>query len=452
MVLLGFIYWSTVAVIERQTLETIEAEIRGLAEQYREQGLSRLIAIVRERSDEKGNSDNVYLLVDSHHNRLAGNLVSWPKGHHAAGKWMRLTLQKRTNGVLVPHEVQAKTFILAGGSRLLVGRDMYGKAKFRATVIEALSWSLAATIGLGLAGGIFISRRMLRRLDRVSRTAQQIMEGDLSQRIDRSGSGDEFDRLSENLNAMLDQNDRLMTGMRLATDSIAHDLRSPLTRLKSRIELALRTPLEENQSKEALADVLAQTDDALALFDNLLRIATAESGLSQSELSPVDICALASDAAELYEPVADEKGIALEVRPSSSCNIRGHPDLLAQAFANLLDNAVKHTPRGGRITVTVEDLDDEIAVSVADTGSGVPEPDRNRILERFVRLEQCRNGPGAGLGLSLVAAVAKLHGASLQLGDNDPGFIVTLGFPYPSNSAKSSDTGTAAQFTRTSQN
>ncbi len=429
LVLLGFIYWSTVAVIERQTAETIESEIRGLAEQYRQQGVNRLVQVIGERSGEKGDRNNVYILTDANLTRLAGNVRSWPTGADAEGQWVRLGLQRQEDDRLVPHEIRARTFTLPGGHQLLVGRDMNEKTKFRNTVVETLAWSLAATVVLGLIGGLFVSRRMLRRVDQVSHTAQGIMQGDLSRRMRKSGSDDEFDRLAESLNAMLDQIERLMTGMRWATESIAHDLRSPLTRLRTRIELALRDPPAAGQDREALADALAQTDAALALFDSLLKIATAEAGVAPTEPTLLDLAELARDAAELYEPVAEDKGIALAIHAPGPARVRGQAQLLAQAVANLLDNAVKNTPPDGRISVSIESDEHFVTLTVADTGPGIPEADRERVLERFVRLEPSRQGPGTGLGLSLVAAVAKLHGATLRLEDNNPGLKVTLRLP-----------------------
>ena len=429
LALLAFIYWSTVAVIERQTAQTIEAEIRGLAEQYRERGLGRLIEVVRERSSERGDDDNVYLLTDPRLSPLAGNLLRWPQDGTAQGEWVRLTLTKTEDGKAVAHEFRARTFVLHGGFRLLVGRDMNERQQFRATVIEALAWAVAAALALGLAGGAFVSRRMLRRVDEVSGTARRIVAGDLSQRVALTGTGDEFDRLSESLNAMLDQIERLMTGMRLATDSIAHDLRGPLTRLKGRVELALRRPQDTKQDREALAEVLAQTDAALAVFDSLLKIAMAESGVEEAELEPLDLAALARDTGDLYAPATEERGVTLDLEAAESAWTRGQPQLLAQALANLLDNALRHTPEGGRIALRVTRDAAAVAVSVADSGPGIPEGDRQRVLQRFVRLEAARSGPGAGLGLSLVAAVAKLHGAELSLDDNRPGLMVSMRFP-----------------------
>jgi signal transduction histidine kinase len=431
--ILGFIYWSTVEVIDRQTTATIEAEIKGLAEQYKERGLAGLIEVIRERADERG--DSVYLLADPALGPLAGNLTAWPPSATAPSEWVSLDLVRRDGSGPVRHEVRARTFRLTGNYRLLVGRDMHEKAKFRNIVVETLTWSLAATLALGLLGGVLLSRGMLARVDGVTQTARRIMQGDLSRRIRERGSGDEFDRLAESLNAMFAQIERLMSGMRLATDSLAHDLRGPLTRLRGRIELALIQPPESARDRQALVDVLSQADSALAMFDSLLKIAAAESGVAATELKPLDLAALARDAAELYEPVAEERGLEIEVATEDGPLINAQRELLSQAVANLLDNAVKHTPAGGHITVRVAAAGAEVVLTVADAGPGILEEDRARVLERFVRLEECRHGPGAGLGLSLVAAVAKLHGAMLRLEDNAPGLKVELRFPVARRNA-----------------
>ncbi len=430
LALLAFIYWSTVAVIERQTEETIQSEIRGLAEQYRLQGLPRLRAIVRERSGPSGDPNNVYLLTAPDLSPMAGNLDAWPR--HAVGgdeEWVDLSLGRESEGPDGSvHVVRARTFTLSGGFRLLVGRDTRQREAFRRTVVQALGWSVAAMVLLGIIGGLLISRGMLARVDGIARTANSIVSGDLSRRLSVHGSGDEFDRLAGSLNEMLDRIDRLMTGMRLATDSLAHDLRGPLTRLKSRIELALRDSRTGAGDRAVLEGILDDADAALAMFDSLLRIALAEGGAKAGEMTPVDLAALAQAGAELYEPVAEEKGVALTVAASDPVPIVGHGELLSQAVANLLDNAVKYTPAGGTVTVSLAQEGDRAVLSVCDTGPGIPAADRARVLERFVRLDASRGGPGAGLGLSLVAAVARLHGATVSLADNQPGLKVVLAF------------------------
>lgn len=426
--LLAFIYWRTVGLIDRQARDTIEAEIRGLAEQYHQRGLLGLAEVIELRSKQRGNDDHVYLLTSPTRMPLAGNLESWPETLDETHDWVPLTVLKMDEGALLPHANLARMLILPGGYHLLVGRDMHERGKFRHIVLESLAWSSTAIILLGLIGGIVLSRRMLGRVETIALTARRIMAGDLSQRVQGNSSGDEFDRLSDILNAMLDRTERLMAGMRLATDSLAHDLRRPLTRLRSRAELALLQPPSSHEDREALEDMLRQTDAALSTFDNLLKIAMAESGPAVSELRRLDLAALARDASDLYEPVAEEKGVAFDVEAPGPAMIMGQPELLAQSVANLLDNAVKYTPASGRISVTVSASNTMVTLHVADTGPGVPEADRQRVLERFVRLDECRSTHGSGLGLALVAAVARLHDAELILDDNSPGLRVTLTF------------------------
>ncbi len=427
LALLGFIYWSTLAVIERQTMETVEAEARGLAEQYRQGGIERLMNAVRQRSETS--KDTVFVLADRDLRPITGNLANWPAGAEERGPWLNLQVSRREPHGVVSSQVRARLYILSGGYRLLIGRDTYERARFERIIFNALTWSLAAAALLGVGGGLFLSRRMLRRVDQVSRTARQIVAGDLSLRLVKTGSDDEFDRLADSVNGMLDQIERLMTGMRLATDSMAHDLRSPLTRLRGRIELALRAPPQTASDREALIDVLAQADAALCTFDSLLKIAAAEAGTARSDFAVVDLSAVARDAGELYEPVAEEAAITLSVDVDGPAPLRGQPELLAQAVTNVLDNAVKYTPAGGRIAIRVDSGPNEVALTVTDTGPGIPAAHRSRVLERFVRLEECRSTPGAGLGLCLVAAVAKLHDGTVTLFDSAPGLGVTLTFP-----------------------
>ncbi len=431
LVLLGFLYWRTVALIDRQARDTIEAEIRGLAEQYDQRGLIGLVELIGQRTALDGNSDHVYLLTSPSLVPLAGNLERWPDEDEVSGGWLSLSLSKMDEGRLVPHLVEARSFLLPGGFRLLVGRDVHERGKFRMIVLEAFAWSLAATLALGLIGGLLLSRRILGRVEQVAGTARRIVAGDLTQRLTRNGSGDEFDRLAAILNGMLDRIERLMAGMRLATDSLAHDLRRPLTRLKARVELALLQPANAERDRRALADVLEQADSALLLFESLLRIAMAESGAAVSELRLLDLAALTRDAAELYEPLAENNGIILQVTAQGPAMVYGQGELLAQSIANLLDNAVKYTPRGGTIEVGVASEDDRILLTIADSGPGINAGDRSRVLDRFVRLEESRSSPGSGLGLSLVDAVARLHGARLSLDDNAPGLRVSLDFPAP---------------------
>jgi len=281
---------------------------------------------------------------------------------------------------------------------------------------------------LGLIGGAVMSHNLLARLDAINNTSRKIMAGDLSLRVPRTKSGDEFDVLSDNLNQMLDRIERLMKGMREVTDSVAHDLRTPLNRLRNRMEgMLARLPAD---GKEALdiESAVAETDRLIATFNALLFIAEAEAGVPRNAMSRINLAIVARDVWELYAPVAEEKGIALEIAPGGVVEIEGNLNLLSQALANLVDNAIKYTPAGGHVTIGASETPEGPVLSVADSGHGIAEEDRQRVVERFVRLEESRNSPGTGLGLSLVAAVAKLHHARLELLDNAPGLKASIAF------------------------
>lgn len=427
--LIAFVYWSTAALIERQLGETIEAEIRGLAEQYRDQGLPRLVEIVRERSGPDGNPQNVYLLADPRFQPLTGNLAAWPQGRADADGWLELRLEYRGEEVDSLHIVRGRAFELTGGFHLFVGRDTVERADFRRILAKALAWAAVPALLLGLVGGVLIGRHSLRRVDAVRAAGEHIVKGDLTRRVPLTGSGDEFDRLAATINEMLERIDTLMGGMRLATDSLAHDLRVPLTRAKGGIEQALRGTGDAEALKEALEQTSAELETILRTFEALINIAQAEAGVSRLGLAPLDLSALVGDLFEIYQPIAEAAGLDFRIEPAGPVSIAGHRQLLGQAIANLLDNAIKYTPAGGRVSVAVRHSDEAPALEVCDSGPGIPAAERDRVLQRFVRLDDSRGTPGSGLGLSLVAAVAKLHGARLDLTDNGPGLRAAMTFP-----------------------
>jgi signal transduction histidine kinase len=280
-----------------------------------------------------------------------------------------------------------------------------------------------------------MSRDMRRRLEAINRTTLRIMSGDLHERIPVTGSDDEFDQLSVNLNNMLQQIDRLLLAMREVTDNVAHDLRSPLTRLKSRLEVALLTPKSSEQYRQAIEQTVQETDNILTTFNALLSIAQAEGGAARGDMEPIDMSMLCAAVAELYEPVAETRHLSLTTALADSAPITGNRHLLSQAIANLVDNAIKYSTSGGSITLSVGVAGDAVEVVVADRGPGIPEVDRERVLQRFVRLEQSRTTPGNGLGLSLVTAVMTLHDASLVLDDNQPGLKAILRLPLAAAAA-----------------
>lgn len=416
--LVAFTYWNTKRTLDEETDQTIQAEIAGLSEQYQRQGLGGLTDVITARSVHA--SQSLYLLVGPLGRPLAGNLDAWPLLKHSSAGFVEFDYERRIGGTLERHPARGRIFKLSGGFQLLIARDVHERYETERLFTTTLPWSVVLTLTLGLIGGAAMSRNLLARLDRINSTTREIMAGDLGQRLPVSPARDEFDSLAHNVNQMLDRIERLMRGMREVTDSVAHDLRSPLNRLRNRLEGMLRI-LPEGAGFADTEAAIAEIDRLIATFNSLLLIAEAEAGLARSAMARVDLAALAHDVCELYAPVAEENGIRLEMLPSSNVEVSGNGNLLSQALANLVDNAIKYTPSGGRVTISAQKNGHGAVVSVADTGPGIASDDRPRVLERFVRLEASRHSPGSGLGLSLVAAVARLHHARLELCDNHPG-------------------------------
>jgi signal transduction histidine kinase len=427
LLLLGFIYWSTVAFMASQADATIEADIQGLSEQYRERGLEGLVQTIKDRLARDPDSSSVYLLASPGYRYLAGNLSAWPDATPSQNRWLSFEFKDpRADGRIF--QARARPFVLEGGLRLLVGRDTRELKATQELIVRALLWGVAMTLLLALVGGIAMSRSSLRRIERINQTSREIMAGDLGRRIPIDGRSDDFDQLAGNLNAMLDEIERLMEGIRHVSDNVAHDLRTPLTRLRNRLE-GLRTDLQEDSPyREAIERSLADTDQLLATFGALLRIARIEAGGRTARLVAVDLAALLIDAQELYEVLAEAQGLVLRTQVSDAAKVMGDRDLLFQAVTNLLDNAIKYTPRGGSIMLDLRQADGAVELSVADDGPGIPADERDKVVQRFYRLERSRATPGSGLGLSLVAAVAQLHRAKLRLEDNHPGLKATLRF------------------------
>ena len=429
LAMLGLIYWQTVIYATHQTDETIDAEITGLAEQYRQRGLAGLVAVINERSNPERGSSMLYLLTDQRQNPLAGNLSRWPDLEVQKDGWMRFHLNAdgQRDG---PHVAQATSFVLAGGVQLLVGRDLAENVAFRNRIVAALVSSGALMLVLGLVGGVVLSRRALARIETINRTGDLIMAGEFDRRIPLKGSGDEFDRLAQNLNAMLDQIERLMAGMRQVTDNIAHDLRSPLGRLRSRIEMALIEEPSTERYREVLQQTIGEADQLLATFTALLDIAEAEAGSPRAQLAPLDLAAFARDLADLYEPVAEEKGLSLTLDAGRApVEVRGDRHMLSRAIANLVENALKYTAAGGAVRVAVATDGAMARLTVADDGPGIPAEERERVFDRFYRLEASRTTEGNGLGLSLARAVVRLHGGTITLEDNGPGLRAVVALP-----------------------
>ena len=425
--LLGYFALNTRRLITEQITNTVNAEINGLRELYMQGGIRRLVIVVDLRSRRPGSS--LYLVTTPAGESLAGNVDSLEPGVLDHPGWVETPYRRIEAPEDVEHRALVQVVQLSGGFRLLVGRDLEERERLYGIIANAGRWSFALVVVLGLAGGFFVSRRVLKRIDAMTGTAQTIMAGDLTGRLPVAGTGDELDRLADNVNAMLDRIEALMHGLKEVSDNIAHDLKTPLTRLRNRSEEALRSRGGEAEYRAALESTIAESDDLIRTFDALLMIARAESGQARDNMVEFDAAEIARDVGELYEPLAEQKGLALTIDASSAAPVRANRELVSQALANLVDNAIKYAgPETSKINGTAAEIvvsaggeGDRILLTVADRGPGIREADRGRVVERFVRLEESRSAPGSGLGLSLASAVARLHGGELKLEDNHPG-------------------------------
>lgn len=454
LLLLGLLYWLTLGFIYRPFDDRIRAESRDLLALDQRQGRPALVETIGTRGrDSRGYFD---LLVDARLHPIAGTLESWPYAVAIHDGWVEFAADDagaRAATSQASQDIRALVTMLPDGSRLLVGRDMHDLRESRELVFAAFGWIIAGMIGVGLAGGWVVSRNVMRRVDAINRTAGDIMRGDLRARMPTTTRGDEFDQMSANINRMLDRIEALMAGMKQVSDGIAHDLRSPLTRLRGRLELALLSQSDAAQYRGAIEDAIAETDNLLGTFVALLSIAEAEAGAARQKMTPVDLGSLIRDVADLYEPLAQAKGIFLNIAldpPSLTLHAERH--LLAQALVNLVDNAIKFTPGGGTIALEAKGAPDHVDIAVRDRGSGIPEADRRRVAQRFVRLDNAKDIQGSGLGLSLVAAVAKLHDGELILDDNRPGLKAVLRLGRRQQlAAPPADSGQSAQHTAASR-
>jgi signal transduction histidine kinase len=428
-----YISWNANALLGQQLRDTIAAEVRGLTDQGRTGGLLAIVEVIEQRSHQPGAS--LYLVTDLSGRVLAGNVSQVPADLLNRSGMDPVTVPyERYAGDGAKHLAMVQVVRLPGGFRMLVGRDVGEREQFRVIIGQALAWALALMIGLALVSWFFVSRRVLKRIDSLSATSRRIMEGDLSGRLEVTGTGDEFDRLADSLNAMLERIELLLHGLKDVSDNIAHDLKTPLTRMRNRVEEALASPGDDAKHRAALEATIEESDQLIKTFNALLMIARIEAGSPDGAMTEVDASEIVRDVAELYEPVAEEKGIALAIDAPAPIRLKASRELLGQALANLIDNAIKYAaapdndcPR--RVTVSTAREGEMLVLRVADNGPGIAEAERNRVLQRFVRLEASRSLPGSGLGLSLVAAVARLHHGTIELGDGKPGLVVTLRLP-----------------------
>ena len=424
--LLGAVDFAVSRVVDGSTDNLIEAEVQGLREQVLALSRSDFIELIEQRSQDQDVRGAVYLMVDPQLRPVAGNVPAWPKLEADKGKWFLFKVSVPFGDETREHEMRAQRFPLPGGYRMLVGHDVQERQDVKSLMMRGLIAAVVMTLLLGLGGGFWMGRRILAQAGAISAVATQIMRGDLSQRLPVRDADDEINTLAREINTMLDKIEQLTLGMRTVLDSAAHDLRTPLNRLQATAEAAMDQLGAGSAERRVLERVTTEVDQMRSTLDALLRIALAETGTVARE--PVDLSELVASVVELYAPVSEERGIELKSSVAAGAEVLGNRQLLAQALANLLDNAIKFTPDGGRIRVLLRRSGNEPEVIVEDNGPGIPADKREIVLGRRVRLDEARKFPGSGLGLSLVAAVTKLHGARLVLDDAAPGLRVSLKF------------------------
>ena len=428
--LLTLVHTMSVGLLNRETDESIQRELQFLSAQFRRGGPRTLRHLVEDRS--YGQTTSLYLLSFAGQPALTtGNLDSWPADSTDPQGWVNFnySLPER-GGLLETRAARAQIVRLRPGLQILVGRDIQGLRMIEGRFTESFLWAGGIVLILGFAGGALIARQSLLRVNRINSAARNVLEGDLTQRLPERGSGDELDRLAGTFNTMMERIEGLVKNLRDVTDNIAHDLRTPLHRLRSGLEAALLDAHDSAKQQDALDRAIAEADQLIETFNGLLEIAQLESGV-KPKFEPVDMARLVRELVEIYEPVADDSELAVFVHLEEiPCVCFGHRTLLAQSLANLLDNAIKYSSPGGSIRVAVRATpggDNEFII--ADDGPGIPESERQRVLDRFVRLSSSRDLPGSGLGLSLVAAVVRLHDGALSLEDNSPGLRIRIRLP-----------------------
>jgi signal transduction histidine kinase len=411
--LIAVLWISTAAALDRQVLAAIRADAVALTERWRNGGEGGLVDAIEERLATDLTNESIYLLQDQYGAKLAGNLVNWPANVELGMIFTRTRIMH--DGIPADARVLARDL---GGLRLLVGRDESERLQLRLLLTEGVVWSLGASLLLAMIGAALVRRALERRLEPVMRTAQHIAGGDLSRRVPVAGRADEFDRLAGSMNTMLDRIQALMQGIKSVSDAIAHDLRTPIARARTKLEEAVETASGEAALRAAMEQGIADLDQISRIFQALLRIAEAEAGARRAAFAEFDLVTVLRDAEEFYGVAAEAREQRLEASFPDSIMMVGDRDLVLQAVANLLDNAIKFTPDGGVIRLLARERDDDlIEVAVADSGPGLSADERARAGERFFRADASRNTPGSGLGLSLVRAVATLHGGRVELGD-----------------------------------
>ncbi len=427
--LLAVVYFTTVNYSVQQLDKIISLDVDALTQRFHQEGTDDVIRAIRERIAEEGRGERLYLLADKDYAPLAGNLAKWPETLPKTPGWGWFEMPSDEGYPEGDGKIRTVNVALAGGLYLLVGRFTHELDATKETIWEALGWALVLAPVLAIASGGLMSFGIVRRLNRMNLVARDVTEGNLARRVPTAGRGDEFDQLAENINAMLGQIEKLVGALRNVSNNIAHDLRTPLSHLRTSLEVARRTHLEAAEYEAWIENMLADVDEILQTFEGMLKLAEIDSGELRHSLKPVDLVRVVSDVAEVYEAVADAKHQTFVSETTDVPDVKGDRDLLFRAIANVVDNAIKYAPEGGRIVVALRNADGTPELTVTDGGPGIPADARELVFRPLYRLDRSRGAPGRGLGLSIVAAVAALHGIEITLHDNQPGLKVVMRFP-----------------------
>jgi signal transduction histidine kinase len=436
--LLGYVYWSSASYMLRQSDQALAMELVALREAYGRGGRGQLIAAILQRMSVGHLDSSIYLLADPSGAALAGNLMAWPaslKGTSGLGDFS--TPDWKPDASRRPR-LRATFETLPDGTRLLVGKDIEELDQVAQRINTALLLTVLLIVAVAAAASASITRRTVGRIESINATSRAIMQSGLSERIPLRGTKDEWDELATNLNSMLERIETLMGEVKQFTDNVAHELRTPITRLRGRLEKTYNSLCDGDAHKLVIGDTIADLDGVQRIFSSLTRISQIEARDRTAAFRTVDLAEVVREVVELFDAAAEEKGGQLVTVGDQRVLVTGDRDLLFDAVANLVDNAIKHGREAGRVTVDVRQCEAGAAIAVSDEGPGIPDDEIRNVFKRFYRLERSRQAPGNGLGLSLVAAVARLHGAQITMLNNAPGLTIELCFPASAESGADS--------------
>jgi signal transduction histidine kinase len=427
LALFAYVYWSTASYVLTRSDRSIEAELANLHEVYASAGRDGLAREIEKKITQESAGEDVYLLADPEFARIAGSLNTWPEGLNREG-WANIETGDGDAG-LIGRLLRVRFETLPDGSHLLMGKNVDELGRFTNRIYWALALAISLILGLAVLAGMIVTRRTVGRIESVNSTSRAILKSGLGERIPLRGTQDEWDQLAENLNVMLDRIEVLMSEVKQVGDNVAHDLRTPLTRMRGRLEKACISERVADNDQLLISDTIADLDDVLRMFSSLTRISQIETTRRTAAFRTVDLVEVAREVAELFDAAAEDKGSDLKVIGERPVLITGDRDLLFDATGNLVDNAIKHGREAGRVLVEISESNSDALISVSDDGPGIPEGEYENVFKRFYRLGRSRYSPGNGLGLGLVAAVARLHAARIEMTDNSPGLRITLRFP-----------------------